>query len=322
MPVILSQHFLATDREYEDVEYGLYHYPRQYFGRVKPYDSFIYYRPLGESQRRDDSLHYFGYGVLGQPFADPMRPDHRFVQIIKGAAFGRLVPLKDSSGLYFETETQRPPVTVSAVREISDITYYRILAAANVSATALERAESTEELLPPGVSAAAFDPPTDKLREITEIPSGAGYVPRGDSRVDVYEAAALQERARADHQAVLQMLARMIQERGGRTWYNNNIDLLGEVSSVKLLIEAKSLNSEGDAVHRMRYGIGQLLDYRYRYKAEVGAARSVLAFGRSPAPVDGWIASVLQENGVAFVTRNRERVVPLNDLAEALPIFS
>jgi len=238
--------------------------------------------------------------VLGQPFADPARADHRFVPIIKGAPFVSLVSLKDPAGLYYETESGTPPVAVSAIRELNEVSYYRILAAAGVSATALEQTASTEEAPPPMLSVLALDPPKDTLREILEIPPGAGYVPRDDTSVNIYEAAALQERARADHQSVLKRLARMIQDRGGRTWYNNNIDLLCDVDGSMMLIEAKSLNSAADAVHRMRYGMGQLFDYRYRYKGEVGEAQPVLAFGKSPDKSDVWIASVLQENGVAL----------------------
>lgn len=71
MPVILTQHFSANDRPYEDAEMSLYHYPRVYFSRVAAYDRFVYYRPLGKSERRPDSMRYFGYGVLGVPFDDP-----------------------------------------------------------------------------------------------------------------------------------------------------------------------------------------------------------------------------------------------------------
>ena len=320
MPVILSQHFLSSDREYEDVEYSLYHFPNVYFGRVKPYDRFIYYRPLGESKRRSDSLHYFGHGILGQPFEDPLKANHRFVPIVKGEPFKAIVPLRDPDGLYYETESTRPPIAQSAVRVISEVTYYRILAAAGVSSTVLERMPSTEEQLQ-YASPLASSAPKDKLREIVAIPPGAGYVPTGNSRVDVYESAALQERARADHQSLLQTLAAAIQTRGGRTWYNNNIDLLGEISGSRMLIEAKSLNAPEDAVHRMRYGLGQLFDYRHRYKEEIRNATPVLGFGRMPDRSDAWIGSVLQENGVAFVSQVNKKLVALNSIAEQLPIF-
>lgn len=320
MPVILSQHYLATDRVYQDVEYGLYHYPRQYFNRIRAYDKFIYYRPLGESKRRSDSLHYFGYGILGQPFLDFAKADHRFVPVITGKAFPTIVPIKDTAGFYYETETNRPPVAVSAVREISDVTYYRILAAAGVFATALERAPSTEDV-PTLYSALPLShAPTDSLREITQIPPGAGYIPTGKP-VNVVEAALLQERARADHQTVLKHLVALIHEQGGRTWCDNYIDLLGDVGGDRMLIEAKSLNDTADAVHRMRYGMGQLFDYRHRYATKIGEVKPVLAFGRLPERSDLWIGSALEENGVAFVGQTKDEIVPLNELAESLSIF-
>jgi len=321
MPVVLSQHFLASDRRYEDAEYSLYHYPAQYFARIKPYDRFVYYRPLGKSLRRPDSLHYFGHGILGEPFADPIRSDHRFVPIVKGEPFLNLVSLKDGSGLYYETESQQPPVAVSAVREIGDITYHRILAAAGVSSTALERLPSTDQVVTPQISYFAREFPRDDLREINEIPAGAGYVPRGNTALNVYEAAALQERARADHQAILRDLAQTIHERGGRTYYNNNIDLLGDLAGRRLLIEAKSLNDPVDAVNRMRYGIGELCDYRFRYATELRGADAVLAFGKAPDANTAWIGDALEDNGIAFIARRDDRLIALNELAQHLPIF-
>src|ERR1700722_11419397 len=44
--------------------------------------------------------------------------------------------------------------------------------------------------------------PMDGIRHITEIPGGAGYVPQPGRKLDVYESAALRERARADHQNI------------------------------------------------------------------------------------------------------------------------
>ena len=41
MPVILTQHYSPSDRIYQDAEYSLYHYPKQYFSRIRPGDRFI-----------------------------------------------------------------------------------------------------------------------------------------------------------------------------------------------------------------------------------------------------------------------------------------
>jgi hypothetical protein len=318
MPVVLSQIFLAGERVYEDSEGVLYHYPRQYFTRIVPYDRFVYYRPLGKTTRRSDSLHYFGHGVLGDVTPDPRRPGHRFVDIAKFEPFEHIVPLRDPRGLYYETGTTENPQMQSAVRRVSDIAYHRILAAAEMSETGVSLMPSTAE-----VTAGMFvgRSPTfkDRLRELREVPPGAGYVPTG-SPVDVYESAALQERARADHQSVLAAITIRIRKLGGATWYNNNIDLYATLGEQRMLIEAKSLNDPRRAVDRMRYGMGQLFDYRARYAEEVDGAIPVLAFGRPP-PENAGLSCILDANGVALVSQDRERLFAMNNRAEALPFL-
>ena len=321
LPVVLTQHYLPSDRIYEDVEYSLYHYPRVYFNRIRPYDRFIYYRPLGHGTRRPDSKHYFGHGVLGQWWQDPRRDDHRFVPVVQSEQFGKPVPIADYKGAYYETEVSSPPPFVAAVREISETAYFRILAAGDISSAGISRLPHTEAVAAGPYVADASAVPRDEIRKITEIPPGAGYVPRGDNRVSIYESAALQERARADHQRLLQQLLQAIVRAGGTTWYNNNIDLFGRIGENKMLIEAKSLNDVRDAIHRLRYGVGQLADYAYRYKADTAGAKKVLAFGQPPDRETSWIAAMLDEERTAFISQNGDRLLPLNDTARELPIF-
>jgi hypothetical protein len=223
MPVILSQHFSPADRVYLDAEGALYHYPRVYFGRVQPYDLFIYYRPLGESRPRPDSLTYFGHGVLGEPWDDPDDHSRRFVPIIRYAPFPVCVPLKDAHGNYYETGSLRAPQFQSAVREITAIAYHRILAAAGVAVTDVSHLPITEQVAKDGYVGRPIAFPRDALREVTMIPRGAGYTPCGNKVVDVYEAASLQERARADHQRTLRVLLEKATAAGGQCWYNNDI---------------------------------------------------------------------------------------------------
>ena len=312
---MLSQHFSPADRVYADAEGSLYHYPRQYFTRIKPYDSFVYYRPLGESKARPDSKTYFGYGVLGVPFSDVDRPDHRFVPIVKYDRFPHLVPLKDPLGIHYETGSPKALPAQSAVRTIGDIDLHRILAAAGVASTGIAILPSTEEIAAISFVDHAVSYPKDALRKANDIPPGAGYRPHGDQVLDVYESAALQERARADHQRVLKLIASAVCEHGGEWWYNNNIDLFAKVGEQSMLIEAKSLNDVSRAVDRMRYGIGQLTDYNVRYRSEIGSATRVLAFGRPPDRATSWVGTVLQEADIAFVAVDGERLIPLNDVA-------
>ena len=72
----------------------------------------------------------------------------------------------------------------------------------------------------------------------------------------------------------------------------------------------------------MRYGLGQLFDYRVRYRPEIEGASPVLAFGRPPKRDTGWISEVLEQNGVAFVASVEGQVVPFNDLGRAMKLFS
>ncbi len=322
MTVILSQHFLPADRPYQDAEFSLYHFPKVYFSRVQAFDRFIYYRPLGESRRRNDSMHYFGYGRLGQWFPDPIRSDHRFAPIISGDRFKRIVPIADDDGTFYETEDNRRPQFQSAVRTISETAYWRLLTAGGVTQTEFNALPETETIAASPYPIPLVAAPIDPFREISDIPPGAGYVPRGDTKLNVYEAAALQERARADHQRVLHVIQREVSRRGGTTFYNNNVDLYARLGERRYLIEAKSLNRAADAVGRMRYGIGQLADYAYRYEVELDGADRVLAFGTLPTAENTWIGNVMDREAVAFVCSLGDRVVALNDAAASLPFLT
>jgi hypothetical protein len=324
MPVILQQHFPQDDqpRTYADVEGVLYHYPRQYFERVAPFERFIYYRPLGNARRRPDSLHYFGHGVLGEPWPDPNSDKLRYAPIIQYEPFHQIVSLRDPLGNYYETGTARSPQAQSAVRRISDIAFHRILAAAHVAVTGISAIPVTTAVEIAGYLSVSSAWPKDRLRVITDVPAGAGYVPHDGSPPNVYEAAALQERAREDHQRVLSQIVAKVNTLGGQCHYNNNIDLLTHLGQERLLIEAKSLNDLNDAVHRMRYGLGQLLDYQVRYRAEIEGASPVLAFGRPPDRNTGWIADILEDNGVAFVASIEGALIPLNERGRRTKLFA
>ncbi len=323
MPVILSQHFSPADRVYEDAEFSLYHYPKVYFSRVRRYDAFIYYRPLGDSQRRDDSMTYFGHGILGEWYEDHRKPGHRFVNILRGQRFPKPVPLRNERRMYYETEAATGPQFQAAVRDLSQLAYHSILAAARVTQHDLDLMPDTESIAVSAFPLPLVAAPTDRLREITAIPPGAGYVPRGDAGIlNVYESAALQERARRDHQEALRIVQHSVHQAGGMTLYNNNIDLLARVGEHQYLIEAKSISTSRVVVDRMRYGIGQLADYAYRYETLTGPATRVLLFAARPPREVAWISSVLENERVAFIATDRERVVALNESARALPFAS
>ena len=86
---------------------------------------------------------------------------------------------------------------------------------------------------------------------------------------------------------------------------------------------AKSVVDVRASVDRMRYGLGQLLDYGVRYRSELEGAKPILAFGQIPNRENSWISTILNENGVASVgMRDADTVVALNTRAEAPPLFA
>lgn len=321
MPVVLSQRTWHDDAKYLDREGVIYHYPRQYRGRINDFDRFIYYRPATGAPIEERST-YIGHGVLGVSYEDWARFDHYYVNIAWYEPFTNPVPLRQADA-FVETESSSGPQFQSAARPLRETAYYRILMLGGVSAGhEFAPPVTTETVLSAGYSPLVVEAPRDVFREATTIPEGTGYVPSGRALPSVYESAALQERARKDHNATLELIRRHAERLGGRCWYNNNIDLFVRCGDQSLLVEAKSLNDARESVDRMRYGMGQLFDYRVRYKAEVAGAEAVLAFGVPPDRATGWITTILQENGVAFVARDRERIVPLNERAASLAIFA
>lgn len=317
MPVVLSQRTWHGDPKYLDREGVIYHYPRQYRSRINDFDRFIYYRPAAGAAPEEAST-YVGHGVLGVSIEDWARAGHWFVDIAWYEPFSRPVPLREKD-FFIETEGAIPPQFQSAARLIRETAYYRILMLGGVSAgREFAPPVTTASVLTLGYAPATAEPPKDDLREALSIPEGTGYVPSGKALPSVYESAALQERARKDHNATLEQIRRTAEHLGGMCWYNNNIDLFVRCGDQKLLVEAKSLTDPRQSVDRMRYGMGQLFDYRVRYQAEVAGAQPVLAFGALPDRATGWVATILQENGVAFVARDGDRILPLNARAEPL----
>jgi hypothetical protein len=321
--LVLMQRDWDDKPTYLDVPGVIYHYPERYFSYISGFERFVYYRPARGAAASEAST-YFGFGSLSQPFPDPDDPTHRYVGIAQYRAFERPVPYADAAGVFYESAySSRTAFTGRSVRRISPVDFFRILATAGLIGDPYASLQDADKIvlgIPP--SSPIIHPPRQPLRDMPFVPKGTGYRPSGNA-VDVYESAALQERARNDHQRVLRVLHDRIIERGGSTLFNNNIDMFALVRDQRLLIEAKSLNLPHVAVDRMRYGIGQLADYTARYRGELGQSQRVLAFGSLPAPEVSWIGTVLEESEVAFVgLAENERLVALNQRAEKLAIFA
>lgn len=322
MPIVLMQRAWRDDPKYKDTEFCVYHYPQQYFDFIQGGERFAYYRPSRDAKTTEASS-YFGCGELGDWWTDPGDSTHRFVGIRKPIRFAQPVAHIDSQGrMYESTFTSRNAFQGRSVRYIDDLDYHRILDAAGLTGAVMRDAPTVDDVLSGLiVQGSAMEPPRDAFRALLVVPDGTGYRPTGKT-IDVFEAASLQERARGDHQDTLKLVKSMVEARDGTCLFNNNVDLLASFGDRRLLVEAKSLNIASAAVDRMRYGMGQLFDYGVRYRAEIGRAQPVLAFGSMPSRDAAWISTILQENGVAFIARQREGLVPVNDAARDLPIFA
>jgi hypothetical protein len=322
MPLVLMQRAWLDDPKYKDTEFCVYHYPRQYFDFIRGGEKFVYYRPSRGATAAEASA-YFGCGELGDWWEDPEDSSHRFVGVRRPIKFPVPVSHADPSGRMYESSfASRNSFQGRSVRHVDDLDYFRILSAAGLTGAVWNEAPTVDDvasglLVPQPMR----DIPRDPFRPLLAVPDGTGYRPTGKT-IDVFEAAALQERARADHQQTLKLVKALAESRGGQCLFNNNVDLLASFGSEKLLVEAKSLNVQSAAVDRMRYGMGQLLDYGVRYRAEIGKAQPVLAFGSMPSNEVGWIATILQETGMAFIARERDALLPMNEAARELPLFS
>ncbi|MGB8150173.1 MAG: hypothetical protein WCE97_03155 [Candidatus Cybelea sp.] len=321
MPLVLMQRAWRDDPKYKDTEFVVYHYPRQYFDQIRGGEKFVYYRPARDA-KIDEASTYFGCGELGDWWSDPGDPTHRFVGIRKPIRFANPVQHGDPQGRMYESGfMSRNAFQGRSVRYIDDLDFHRILDASGLTGAVWREAPTVDDVLSGLVAPGrALEPPRDAFRPLTVVPDGTGYRPTGKT-IDVFESAALQERARGDHQDTLKLVKAMVEACDGQCLFNNNVDLLASFASQRLLVEAKSLTVQSAAVDRMRYGMGQLFDYGVRYRAEIGRARPVLAFGAIPSSEVSWISTILQENGVAFIARQRDSLLPMNDAARELPIF-
>ena len=217
MPVVLSQRTWHNDPKYLDREGVIYHYPPQYRSRINAYDRFIYYRPATGASPEERST-YIGHGLLGNPFSDPHREGFWYVPIAWYEQFRSLVPMAHGD-LSYETEDMKRPQFQSAVRPIRETAYFRILAAGGVSAGREFSPLLTSESVVEAGYPLRLEAPKDDLRVLTTVPEGTGYVPRGNDLPSVYESAALQERARRDHQVTLDLIRKEVQRAGGTCWY-------------------------------------------------------------------------------------------------------
>lgn len=59
-----------------------------------------------------------------------------------------------------------------------------------------------------------------------------------------------------------------------------------------------------------------------RYRANLHGAKPLLAFARPPDRQTSWIATVLEETGIGFLSRDAEQLIPLNESARSSRLFA
>lgn len=131
MPLVLMQHSPGLTK-YDDDTGQQYHYPRQYFKRIRTGEKFVYCRPkepIGDRAKTTKTV-YFGTGVIGAIKDDLTRDGHRYCQIVDYLEFPAEVPYNDENGVYLETGIggiRGIPMMQNAVRVIDETALHRIL---------------------------------------------------------------------------------------------------------------------------------------------------------------------------------------------------
>ena len=67
--------------------------------------------------------------------------------------------------------------------------------------------------------------------------------------------------------------------------------------------------------------MGQLFDYSVRYRAKLGEAVPMLAFGTMPRNDVAWISEILEGSDVGFLSMEAGNLRPLNQSARLFPLF-
>ena len=123
MPIVLNQKLHESG--YDDDVGSRYHFPYLWDKEIQSGETFVYYHPREEGDHR---RYYFGMGRVGDLQEDPLRPDHRYAEILDYLPFDPVIPFRDSDGAYLEG---RPDIVQPAfqrsARRIGEKTLERIL---------------------------------------------------------------------------------------------------------------------------------------------------------------------------------------------------
>ncbi len=151
-PIILVENETTAGGRYDswkDVTGERYHFPNQYRNKISPGIFFIYYRGTRRANGPRGTPEYFGYGRIGDvwadPDADPKIPKRLlkwFCSIDEYMAFPKPVPFKSMNRTIEDIPKNLWGV---GVRSISWDTYKHILKLANIRADQLPSANNPSE---------------------------------------------------------------------------------------------------------------------------------------------------------------------------------
>lgn len=140
MPLILVQNEVTEGKRYdfwEDIEGVQYHFPNKYKNKIKPGESFIYYRGVRRKNGIRAIPEYFGYGRIGRVWQDKENITSSSIktfrwqcEIIEYIPFTTPVPFK-INGRYFEILHQNQ--WSIGVRSIDQEKFIHILSHAGIT---------------------------------------------------------------------------------------------------------------------------------------------------------------------------------------------
>ncbi|ALG75756.1 hypothetical protein AL072_33025 [Azospirillum thiophilum] len=108
-----------------------------------------------------------------------------------------------------------------------------------------------------------------------------------------------QERANTAHRQALETLMTYLHRQGWECEFSSLIDATVEANDERMIFEIKSIADDGrNEVDQVRAALAQLLDYRFRYRDEVGFADSSLWAVLSRRPRLDWTTELLHHYGI------------------------
>ncbi|MBM4434808.1 MAG: hypothetical protein FJ028_06875 [Chloroflexi bacterium] len=167
----------------------------------------------------------------------------------------------------------------------------------------------------------AVEPGATSRRPVVRQPIKAGEMPTVSAAglpADPEQRRLRLEKALQSHREIVETLADVFARSGAAcSEDSNSYDLLVEwPDGTALLVEAKSLN--GPLGQRVRLAIGQLFEYRYRVRSDLGVTPQ-LAIATNRQIADPWLVEYLtRELGMMLITVVPAGVFATGDWAESL----